>query len=127
VGSADEYEIVDGTGRVTKSTAWKAKPEREGREGDTQAMPVPNDHPPIHDLVVEDILQRQALGIRRYGTPLQPHNGRQALVDLYEELLDAAVYCRQAIEEARPADEPREWKPPLRWQPPARFGRAGDI
>ena len=41
----------------------------------------------------------QASGISRYGTGLQPFNGRDALRDLYEELLDAACDIRQAIAE----------------------------
>jgi len=34
-----------------------------------------------------------------YGEPLRAHNGRVALVDLYQEVLDAAMYVRQLIEE----------------------------
>lgn len=36
-------------------------------------------------------------GRRKYGTPLQPFNGRDPLVDAYQEVLDLAVYLRQAI------------------------------
>lgn len=39
------------------------------------------------------------LGVTRYGTPLQPHNGRDALRDAYEEALDLVHYLRQAIYE----------------------------
>jgi hypothetical protein len=60
---------------------------------------VPNDQPPIVDLVVADLHERKAHGIREYGTPLQPWNGRDPLVDLYEELLDAAQYARQDLHE----------------------------
>ena len=35
----------------------------------------------------------------RYGTALQPHNGRDALLDAYEEALDLAMYLKQAIVE----------------------------
>lgn len=31
--------------------------------------------------------------------PLQPFNGRDALVDAYQEAVDLAVYLRQRIEE----------------------------
>lgn len=72
------------------------------REGDQQ-LPVPNDRPGIHELVIEDIRKRRELGISRYGTMLQAFNGRDALQDLYDELLDAACYVRQAIEERRGA------------------------
>jgi hypothetical protein len=71
------------------------------RPGDQPLPVVHDDQPAIHDLVAADLAGRKALGTERYGTPLQPHNGRDALRDLYEELLDAAVYIRQAIEERR--------------------------
>jgi hypothetical protein len=50
-------------------------------------------------MVIDDLTVRLQVGIQRYGTPLQPHNGRDALRDLYEELLDACCYVRQAIAE----------------------------
>jgi len=50
-------------------------------------------------LVIKDMEDRRLLGIERYGQPVQPHNGRDALVDAYQEVLDCAVYLRQAIEE----------------------------
>lgn len=59
--------------------------------------PKPNGKPAVWNLVMADMYQRDALGRAKYGTPLQPHNGRDALVDLYQELLDAVVYTRQAI------------------------------
>lgn len=61
--------------------------------------PIPNDKPAVWDLVVADMQARDAEGRRKYGVPLQPHNGRDALVDLYQELLDAVVYIRQEIEQ----------------------------
>lgn len=42
---------------------------------------------------------RDQMGRKKYGTPLQPNNGRDALQDAYEEALDLAVYLRQAIYE----------------------------
>lgn len=49
--------------------------------------------------LLADMRERDAAGRQRYGTPLQPHNGRRALVDAYQELLDAAVYLRQHLYE----------------------------
>lgn len=46
-----------------------------------------------------DLWSRQQMGIATYGTPLQPHNGRDQLVDAYQELLDAVVYLECAIRE----------------------------
>ena len=68
------------------------------RPGD-QPLPVPNDGPDIQSLVVADLLARRHLGIERYGTPLQPGNGRDALRDLYEELVDSVCYLKQLLVE----------------------------
>lgn len=62
---------------------------------DDQPMPVPNDHPPIHDLVAAEIMQRKEIGISRYGTPLQPFNHRDSGRDMEEEVYDLAVYLKQ--------------------------------
>lgn len=68
------------------------------REGD-QPLPTPNDHPFIADLVTIDIAARKAVGIRRYGTALQPHNGRDSLRDAYEEAMDLTKYLRTLLYE----------------------------
>ena len=41
-------------------------------------------------------VERRALGIARYGVPLQRGNGRDAVQDLREELLDGMAYATQA-------------------------------
>ncbi len=64
-----------------------------------QPEPVKNDLPAVWDLVIADMQDRDGVGRGRYGTPLQPFNGRDALVDAYQEALDLAVYLRQAIYE----------------------------
>lgn len=40
-------------------------------------------------------------GEAKYGTPLMTHNGRDALVDAYQEILDAIQYLKQAQLEMR--------------------------
>lgn len=67
--------------------------------GDAEPAPVPNASRPIWEIVVEDMQARDLIGRERYGTPLQAFNGRDALVDAYQEALDLAVYMRQAIAE----------------------------
>lgn len=52
-----------------------------------------------------DLEQRLQLGVSRYGQPLQPFNGRDSLLDAYEEVLDALVYLRTAIYEQEHADQ----------------------
>lgn len=64
-----------------------------------QPMPTPNGGPAIIDLVHADLAERDRIGQVRYGTRLQPHNGRDPLVDAYQEALDLAIYLRQAIAE----------------------------
>ena len=51
--------------------------------------------------VIDDMKARRQMGIEKYGTPLQPHNGRNALVDAYQEVLDLAVYLKQKIIESQ--------------------------
>lgn len=62
-----------------------------------QPAPTPNDNPSVWDLVLSDMKDRDAVGRKRYGTPLQINNGRDNLRDLYEELLDACCYIRAEI------------------------------
>jgi hypothetical protein len=66
---------------------------------DEEPKPIPNDQVNIADLVVKDMLERKVISAVKYGIPLQPFNGRDALVDLYQELLDATVYLRQLLYE----------------------------
>lgn len=75
------------------------------REGD-QPLPVPNGELDVQSQVIADIEARRQVGISRYGTALQPFNGRDALRDLYEELLDACCYIKQVLIERGGADGP---------------------
>lgn len=68
------------------------------REGD-QPLPVRNGERDIQSQVIADIEARRLVGIERYGTALQPWNGRDALRDAYEEALDLAMYLKQAMVE----------------------------
>lgn len=64
---------------------------------DYQPAPAANELPAVWDLVIADMKERDTIGERKYGTRLQPHNGRDTLIDLYQELQDAVVYTRQLI------------------------------
>ncbi len=55
------------------------------------------------DLVQADFTARKAFGLAKYGVAHQHDNGRDHLQDLYEELLDAAVYVRAEIEKRKVA------------------------
>jgi len=96
----------DGPCRICGAPGWNPGPWNPGPPTPPlaapvvdQPAPIPNDRPAVWDLVIEDMRERDHLGRERYGTPLQAGNGRDALVDLYQELLDACCYIRQVIEE----------------------------
>lgn len=74
-----------------------AAPTRADRAGDSQPMPTANDEPDVQSAVIADVEARRLVGIARYGTALQPHNGRNALLDAYEEALDLAMYLKQRL------------------------------
>ncbi len=54
-------------------------------------------------VVIEHVIQsleaRAEFGMKKYGTLLRTHNGRDALVDAYQEALDQVMYLAQAIME----------------------------
>lgn len=102
--------------RAMSAVPWDAVPERNKRlmiavceelgqqrpasAATEQPMPTPNDGESIQAMVRADLVEREKLGVERYGTPLQAHNGRNALRDAYEEALDLACYLRQALVES---------------------------
>ena len=66
---------------------------------DSQPRSIVNSNPYIVDLVTADLKQRASVGKEKYGTFLQAHNGRDPMVDLYQELCDATQYIRQVLYE----------------------------
>lgn len=64
-----------------------------------QPESAPNESRPILDMVIDDVRDRDRIGRAKYGTSLQAGNGRDPLVDAYQEALDLAFYLRQAIAE----------------------------
>ena len=83
---------------LQRPAGFAGVPAKSLRDGDQQ-LPTPNNKPAIQDLVMQDMMARKLLGQQRYGTPLQAHNGRDMMQDLYEELLDACNYIRGMIYE----------------------------
>jgi hypothetical protein len=51
--------------------------------------------------IAEDIEARIRMGEKKYGTRLRSHNGRNAMVDAYQELLDFLNYSMQGIIEGQ--------------------------
>jgi len=71
----------------------------------TKRQPPPSgDGEDVTELVLRDLAERKAAGVRKYGVPLRTFNGRDALVDAYQESLDLTVYLRQRVTEGLPGD-----------------------
>jgi hypothetical protein len=65
-----------------------------------QPLPNPsNEGPSTQELVRQDLVTREQVGIARYGTGLRPFNGRNNIRDAYEEALDLACYLRNEMEQ----------------------------
>jgi cytochrome c1 len=85
---------------ATRRRQDKARQPAKGNKlNKPQPAPTPNAGRPIWDMVVDDMRERDHIGRAQYLTPLQAGNGRDALMDAYQEALDLVVYLRQAIEE----------------------------
>ncbi len=58
----------------------------------------------VTDAVIADLTLRREHGIGKYGTELKTFNGRDALLDAYQESLDTTVYLKQCLMERVPPD-----------------------
>lgn len=84
---------------------WQREEEQREMSDEGQGAGLNAEQPPPADgegpdcwlLVLADMEERRRLGIERYGKPVRPDNGRDALIEAYQECLDLAVYLRQAI------------------------------
>ena len=65
-----------------------------------QPRPKPNDSTPVWEQVIQDMRARDEQGFKTYNTRLQKHNGRNSILDMYEEILDSTVYCKTFLLEA---------------------------
>ena len=98
----DGGELVGYAARTFRkeSPFWDRSEKRLREEilGEQQPEPTRTNEPSAHDLVIADMAARKEFGLAKYGSLLQASNGRDNLQDLYEELLDLAVYLRNEIE-----------------------------
>jgi len=51
---------------------------------------------PLDHRVMRDLIARAEFGLEKYQTYLMTHNGRDALMDAYQEALDLIMYLKQA-------------------------------
>lgn len=66
----------------------------------------------VQALVRGDLEEREQVGTQRYGRPLQLFNGRNAMVDAYQEVLDLACYLRQHLAEQETLETADSLVPP---------------
>lgn len=59
-----------------------------------QPLPRPGSRD-VQQALINAISERRAYGISKYGQPLETHNGRDALRDAWEEVIDLAAYLTQ--------------------------------
>ncbi len=109
INEADDtfmFEMV----RQANQASLPTPPSRVQPPAASPALPQPPPQPGdgrILDLVIDDLTTRADAGKLKYGVYLQAHNGRDALVDAYQEALDLAMYLRQKLEEQRTTQESR--------------------
>lgn len=53
----------------------------------------------LSEAVAKDVVERKQMGLEKYGTVLRPLNGRDALVDVYQEFIDAMQYAKVGLME----------------------------
>lgn len=75
----------------------------------SKAQPAPTPgRESVTDAVVADLQTRREHGKLKYNTELQTHNGRDAMVDAYQEALDLVLYFKQALMERDAKTQPTE-------------------
>lgn len=77
------------------------EPGAGARLGEPQPPPKMGEAPPSWSLVIIDMHERDRTGAAKYGVRHQFDNGRDHLVDAYQESLDQTVYLRAEIEKRR--------------------------
>jgi len=55
--------------------------------------------PPFLGEILADVQARTEYGLQKYGVPLRPYDGADAIKEAYQEALDGAVYLTQALME----------------------------
>ena len=55
-------------------------------------------NPHMTERILDDMANRHAFGVAKYGVPLTSGDGRNHLIDAYQESLDLLVYLRQELD-----------------------------
>lgn len=73
--------------RKTENAAPAATPEPAPEKGEYSVL----------NAVMDDLQARSDFGMSKYGTRLMSHNGRNSLLDAYQEALDLVMYLKQRL------------------------------
>ena len=73
--------------RKTENAVSAATPEPAPEKGEHSVL----------DAVMSDLQARSDFGMSKYGTRLMSHNGRNSLLDAYQEALDLVMYLKQRL------------------------------
>jgi hypothetical protein len=74
--------------------------ENQGHTDSTQPKPVRGEFSEsVTDAVMADLIKRRETGVKKYGIELLSFNGRDALLEAYQESLDLTMYLKQALME----------------------------
>ena len=77
---------------------WESKEKISNPAATSEPMPAGNGKVVITE-VIRDLLDRDEIGQKKYGTNLRLYNGRDALMDAYQEACDMVMYLKQALME----------------------------
>jgi len=85
---------------------WQPIPVQEGEEDWKSNPAIPEPMPQgegrvILPDVIKDMVDRSDAGKTKYGTRLRINNGRNALMDAYQEAIDLVFYLKQALMEQK--------------------------
>lgn len=93
---------------MTPATAAQPAPSGDGVDVTESLVALP--HVPTE--LAQDFARRSLQGRAKYGVTLRTHNGRDALVDAYQEACDLCVYLHQAYLELEPTQRTSDgWDP----------------
>lgn len=93
-GAVDRQTAPEGQGEVVMDTVKQFMECRIALSALPTALP-PMTDPQGLKMLLEDLLKRTEMGTKKYGTPLRVNNGRNGLLDLYQEIQDAIMYSMQ--------------------------------
>ena len=77
--------VIKNSSNTPQAASTQSGPKGQGKE--------------IIELVKQDLEARAKVGKEKYGESLRSFNGRNAVLDAYQEALDLVMYMRQVLDE----------------------------